>query len=75
MSYESTLDYIHSVQWRGQKPGLERIRTLLAHLGHPEEGLKFVHIGGTNGKGSTAALMDSVLRAAGYRTGLYTPPF
>ena len=75
MSYESTLDYIHSVQWRGQKPGLERIRTLLAHLGHPEEGLKFVHIGGTNGKGSTAALMDSVLRAAGYRTGLYTSPF
>lgn len=75
MSYESTLDYIHSVQWRGQKPGLERIQALLAHLGHPEEQLKFVHIGGTNGKGSTAALMDSVLRAAGYHTGLYTSPF
>lgn len=75
MSYESTLAYIHGVQWRGQKPGLDRIRALLNHLGHPEERLKFVHIGGTNGKGSTAALMESVLRQAGYRTGLYTSPF
>ena len=75
MSYESTLAYIHGVQWRGQKPGLDRIRTLLNHLGYPEERLKFVHIGGTNGKGSTAALMESVLRKAGYRTGLYTSPF
>lgn len=75
MSYESTLAYIHGVQWRGQKPGLDRIRALLNHLGHPEERLKFVHIGGTNGKGSTAALMESVLRKAGYRTGLYTSPF
>lgn len=75
MSYESTLAYIHGVQWRGQKPGLDRIRTLLDHLGHPEQRLKFVHIGGTNGKGSTAALVESVLRKAGYRTGLYTSPF
>ena len=75
MSYESTLDYIHSVQWRGQKPGLARIQSLLAHLGHPEERLKFVHVGGTNGKGSTAALIERVLREAGYRTGLYTSPF
>lgn len=75
MSYESTLAYIHGVQWRGQKPGLDRIRALLNHLGNPEERLKFVHIGGTNGKGSTAALMESVLRKAGYRTGLYTSPF
>ncbi len=75
MSYESTLAYIHGVQWRGQKPGLDRIRALLAHLGHPEERLKFVHIGGTNGKGSTAAMVERVLRQAGYRTGLYTSPF
>lgn len=75
MSYESTLAYIHRVQWRGQKPGLERIQALLAHLGHPERRLKFVHIGGTNGKGSTAALIESVLRCAGYRTGLYTSPY
>lgn len=75
MSYESTLAYIHHVQWRGQKPGLERTQVLLAHLGHPEEQLKFVHIGGTNGKGSTAAMTASVLRAAGYRVGLYTSPY
>ncbi len=75
MSIESTLAYIHNVQWRGQKPGLERIQTLLDRLGHPEAQMKFVHIGGTNGKGSTAAMTASVLRAAGYRVGLYTSPF
>ena len=75
MSYESTLAYIHNVQWRGQKPGLDRISALLEHLGHPEQRLKFVHIGGTNGKGSTAAMMESVLRQAGLRTGLYTSPY
>lgn len=75
MSYASALEYIHSVQWRGQKPGLERTRQLLEHLGNPEQGLKFVHIGGTNGKGSTAAMVESVLRKAGYHTGLYTSPY
>ena len=75
MSYESTLAYIHSVQWRGQKPGLERTQALLEKLGNPERELKFVHIGGTNGKGSTAAMVESVLRQAGYRTGLYTSPY
>lgn len=59
----------------GQKPGLARTQALLEHLGHPERRLKFVHIGGTNGKGSTAALVESVLRQAGYRTGLYTSPY
>ena len=75
MSYERTLEYIHSVQWRGQKPGLERIGALLDKLGNPHLGLKYVHIGGTNGKGSTAAMVESVLRQAGYRTGLYTSPY
>ena len=75
MSYESTLEYIHAVQWRGQKPGLSRTQSLLAHLGNPERALKFVHVGGTNGKGSTCAMLASVLRAAGYRTGLYTSPY
>lgn len=75
MSYESTLDYIHRVQWRGQKPGLSRTRTLLAALGNPQAQLRFVHIAGTNGKGSTAACTASILRAAGYRVGLYTSPY
>lgn len=75
MSYESTLDYIHHVKWQGQKPGLSRTRALLAALGNPQETLRFVHIAGTNGKGSTAACTASILRAAGYRVGLYTSPF
>lgn len=75
MSYQSTLDYIHKVQWRGQKPGLDRIIPLLEFLGNPHKRLKFVHIGGTNGKGSTSAMVESVLRTAGYHTGLYTSPF
>ncbi len=75
MSYESTLDYIHSVKWQGSKPGLERTRALLKALGNPEKSLKFVHIAGTNGKGSTAACIAAVLQEAGYKTGLYTSPY
>ena len=75
MTYEETLKYIHSVQWRGSKPGLSRTRELLARIGNPQKKLKFVHVAGTNGKGSTAALVASVLHAAGYRTGLYTSPY
>jgi len=75
MSYESTLEYIHNVKWVGAKPGLDRTRALLEKLGNPERDLKFVHIAGTNGKGSTASMISSVLRCAGYRTGLYTSPY
>jgi dihydrofolate synthase/folylpolyglutamate synthase len=75
MSYEETLRYIHNVKWQGSKPGLSRTRELLEKLGNPEKALKFVHIAGTNGKGSTAAMIASVLRQAGYRTGLYTSPY
>ena len=70
-----TLEYISSVKWRGSKPGLERTRALLSALGNPEQSLKFVHIAGTNGKGTTAACIAAVLQRAGYRTGLYTSPF
>ena len=75
MSYESTLEYIHNVKWVGSKPGLSRTQELLAALGNPEKKLKFVHIAGTNGKGSTASCIASVLTRAGYRTGLYTSPY
>ncbi len=54
--------------------GLERIEALLAALGHPEAGLRILHVGGTNGKGSVAALSAAILQAAGLRTGLYTSP-
>lgn len=75
MSYSETLAYIHSVKWQGSKPGLSRTRLLLTALGHPERRLRFVHIAGTNGKGSTAACIASCLQAAGWRVGLYTSPY
>ena len=75
MTVSEALSYIHSVSWKGSVPGLSRTRELLRRLGNPQNQLKFIHIAGTNGKGSTAAMLASVLRAAGYRTGLYTSPY
>ena len=75
MTYREAVDYIHSVVWRGSRPGLSRIRELLARLGNPQEGLKFIHVAGTNGKGSTSAMTESVLREAGYKTGLFVSPY
>lgn len=75
MSYESTLEYIHNIKWQKSKPGLSRTIELLAALGNPEKKLKFVHIAGTNGKGSTAACTAAILQEAGYKTGLYTSPY
>ena len=65
MNYESALEYIHAVQWAGHKPGLSRTRTLLAALGDPHKKLRFVHVAGTNGKGSTAAMLASCLQRRG----------
>lgn len=65
---------IHEQAWIGRTPGLSRTRELLGRLGNPHNKLKFVHITGTNGKGSTAAMVSSVLTRAGVRTGLYTSP-
>ena len=53
----------------------EHTRELLSRLGNPQEGIKIIHVAGTNGKGSTAAMLASCLQAAGYRVGLYTSPF
>ncbi|MCI8526513.1 MAG: bifunctional folylpolyglutamate synthase/dihydrofolate synthase [Oscillospiraceae bacterium] len=75
MTVQEALTYIHSVCWKGSIPGLERTRELLSRMGNPEKRLRFVHIAGTNGKGSTAAMTASILRAAGCRTGLYTSPY
>ena len=75
MNINEVLDYIHSVCWKGMMPGLNRINQLLEKMGNPEKDLKFIHIAGTNGKGSTAAMTASILRKAGYCTGLYTSPF
>ena len=75
MTYEETLKYIHSVSWRGSKPGLDRTLELLDKIGNPQKGMKFIHVAGTNGKGSFSCMMSNILREAGYRTGLYTSPY
>ena len=75
MNYNQAIDYIHSVNWVFCKPGLDRIRTLCEALGNPQDKLSFIHVAGTNGKGSFCAMTESILRAAGYRTGLFTSPY
>ena len=75
MNYQECLEYIHGVSWTFCKPGLERIGELCEKLGHPERKLKFVHVAGTNGKGSFSSMLSSVLVAEGYKVGLYTSPY
>lgn len=75
MTYREALDYINSVERFGSRPGLSRVSELLKKLGEPQNGMKFVHIAGTNGKGSCAAMCASVLKTAGYKTGLFTSPY
>ncbi|TLY30927.1 MAG: bifunctional folylpolyglutamate synthase/dihydrofolate synthase [Nitrospirae bacterium] len=73
-SYSSSLGFLYGLQKHGIKLGLETIAGLLARLGRPQERYHTLQIGGTNGKGSTAAMTAAILRAAGYRVGLYTSP-
>lgn len=68
------LNYLYQLQWHGIAPGLMRIERLMAEIGHPERSFPAVHIAGTNGKGSTAAMIASVLQQTGRRVGLYTSP-
>lgn len=75
MNYHEALSYIHGVNHTFCKPGLERISALCEALGNPQKKLKFVHVAGTNGKGSTSCMLASILKQAGYRTGLYTSPY
>lgn len=75
MNYKDTLEYIHSVSNFFCRPGLERIRELCEKIGNPQIGLKFIHVAGTNGKGSFCAMLSSILGSAGYKVGLYTSPY
>ncbi|MFO1446600.1 MAG: folylpolyglutamate synthase/dihydrofolate synthase family protein [Opitutaceae bacterium] len=72
--YIGVQDYLFSLKARGVKFGIDRMRSLVAALGHPERAVPTVHITGTNGKGSTAAMVDAIGRTAGFRVGLYTSP-
>lgn len=75
MTYDQAVKKINSLLRFGIKPGLERVSKLLEYLGNPQKELRFVHVAGTNGKGTTCTLMASALRQAGYRTGLFTSPY
>ncbi len=75
MDYKEAMEYISGTSWFGAEPSLERISELLESLGRPQDSLRFVHIAGTNGKGSCAAMTASVMKAAGYKTGLFTSPY
>ena len=74
MTYPSTVQFLYGLQQHGIKLGIETIRALLGRVGDPHRRYPVLHIGGTNGKGSTAAMAASILRASGHRVGLYTSP-
>ncbi|MCL2107191.1 MAG: bifunctional folylpolyglutamate synthase/dihydrofolate synthase [Oscillospiraceae bacterium] len=75
MNYLQSIEYIHSLTRFGIRPGLERVGDLCAALGNPQKRLRVIHVAGTNGKGSTCAMLAEICRAAGLRTGLYTSPY
>ena len=74
MNLEESLAWLYATQQFGIKLGLENTRRLLSALGDPQEKLRFLHVAGTNGKGSVCAMLDAILHASGRRTGLYTSP-
>ncbi len=75
MNYEEALNYIHSLLVFGSQPGLERITELLEKLGNPQDKLRFIHVAGTNGKGSCCTMLSEIYKQSGYKTGLYTSPY
>ena len=74
MTYQESLDYLFGLIRQGIKLELENIRRMLDYFGNPQLKIPTIHIAGTNGKGTTAACVESILRASGFRTGLYTSP-
>ena len=75
MTYDEALNYIHGISWTFCKPGLERISELCNALGNPQNELRFIHVAGTNGKGSTSVMLSEILKSAGYKVGLFTSPY
>ena len=75
MTYEQALQRIHSLLTFGSRPGLDRMRELLKRMGDPQDRLRYIHVAGTNGKGSVCAMLSAVLKAAGYKTGLFISPY
>src|SRR3989454_10262946 len=73
-SIERSIAFLYGLQRHGIKPGLDRTLALLSALGDPQRAFPAIHVGGTNGKGSTAAMVAALLASQGYRVGLYTSP-
>lgn len=73
-AYREAIGFLYSLQWFGVKLGLDNVMKLAALAGNPHHRLRFIHVAGTNGKGSTCAMLESIYRAAGFRVGLYTSP-
>ncbi|HEV2691568.1 MAG TPA: folylpolyglutamate synthase/dihydrofolate synthase family protein [Verrucomicrobiae bacterium] len=74
MNYSEAIQFLYGLQMFGANFGLETTRRLAALAGEPQQKLRFIHVAGTNGKGSTCAMLESIYRAAGLRVGLYTSP-
>src|SRR3974377_413053 len=74
MTYAAAIEFLYQLRWFGAKFGLTNTFKLAALAGNPQEKLSFIHVAGTNGKGSTCAMLESIYRAAGLRTGLFTSP-
>jgi dihydrofolate synthase/folylpolyglutamate synthase len=72
--YNATRDYLYSLKHQGAKYGIDRMRCFVDALGHPERAFPVIHVAGTNGKGSTCSMLESIYRANGYKTGLYSSP-
>jgi dihydrofolate synthase/folylpolyglutamate synthase len=72
--YAAVQDYLFSLKAKGARFGIDRMRDLVAHLNHPERAVPAIHVAGTNGKGSTSAMLEAIFRTAGWRTGMYTSP-
>ena len=75
MTYQQAIETIHAIPWKSHAPGLHRITELMELMGNPQDKLKYVHIAGSNGKGSCAATIASILKCAGYKTGLCISPY
>src|SRR5579864_3904304 len=74
MNYGEAIQYLYDLRMFGLKLGLENTRRLAAVAANPQNSLRFIHVAGTNGKGSTCAMLESIYRAAGWRVGLFTSP-
>lgn len=75
MNYEEALNYINDMEKFGSRPGLREITKLMDLLDNPQKGLKFIHVGGTNGKGSTTSYISNMLQEEGYKVGVFTSPY